>query len=204
MFTTSNLRFSLTKFADRVNQLNSVHELSTAITLITTGIFIVAHIALTTNKSVGQKEFAFRAVLLFSIFLFGVTLLFQFVKNILSNLGLDRSSRTTKHVEVAVKPVIDFFVNLVVVVADFLRSFAFFHSLGYSCSSVFISTANINGVVSHQTGETSIYISRQNTSNNVTQMRNIVDVWESTCNQDVSLTFYWKNLTINYALDFSI
>ena len=65
----------------------------------------------------------------------------------------------TELVEVAIKPLIDFGVESMVMVTDLLRSLVLLASLGLSGSAVLVSSTDIESVVAGKTAVTSIHVS---------------------------------------------
>lgn len=117
------------------------------------------------------------------------------VEDILRDLGLLRSGRASELVEVTVEPLVDLLVEGVVVVTDLLGGLALLAGFGLRGGSVLVGTTNIDDVVSSEAGEASVDISRQDTSDNVAKMGHVVDVGQSTRDQDVSLAFDGKDGT---------
>ena len=58
--------------------------------------------------------------------------------------------------------------------------------LGFCGSAVFIGAADVDAVVSSAAAVACIHIGAQHTTNDVAQVRNIVDIGQGTCDQDVS------------------
>lgn len=81
--------------------------------------------------------------------LISIIVLLDIHEDVLCDLSLQRSGRATKVVKVAVEPIIDFFMNRVIMIANFLGRFFLFQCLGFSCSPVFISSTNVESVVAH-------------------------------------------------------
>ena len=98
------------------------------------------------------------------------------VKNVLGNLSLLGGGGAAEVVKVAVEPVIDLLVDLVVMVADFFAGFTFFHGFGFGRGAVLVSAAYVNGVVANKAAVASEDIGRKHTSDDVAEMRNVVHV----------------------------
>lgn len=73
------------------------------------------------------------------------------LKNVLSDHCLLRGACATELIKVAVKPVVDLLVNLVVVITDLLAGFTLHHGLGLSSSAVLICAADVDSVVAGET-----------------------------------------------------
>ena len=113
------------------------------------------------------------------------------IKDVLSDLSLCWCSSSSKVIKVTVKPFVYFPVDGVVVVTDF--TWGLLVSAGFCLRgcAILISSAHIDAVVANKTSETSIHISGQHTANDVTKMRHVVNIWQGTSDQDVSLALLW-------------
>lgn len=151
MFGLANFRCGIARGALRVDQFCRVDKLTTAITLVTLCVTIVAHRAFTLNEAISQEALALFAVLLIDNFLEGFVFSDNIFEDSLRNFSLLGGGGTAKSVEVAVEPIVDLFMNGVVVIANLLASFALLHSFGLSCSAVLVSTAHVNSVVAGKT-----------------------------------------------------
>jgi len=126
------------------------------------------------------------------------------VEDILRDLGLYWRRGTAKLVEVAVEPLVNFGVELVVFVADLLRGHVLLTRLGLRCSAILVRTADIDGVVASQTAVASVHVAREDTADDVAQMRHIVDVREGAGDQNISLALFWKHDPSLSASDFGV
>ena len=81
-------------------------------------------------------------------FFIGLSTLVDIFKNVLSDFCLLGCCCSAKVVEITIEPFVDFAMDSIVIVTNFLTSFAFLHSLSFGSGSVLISTADINGVMS--------------------------------------------------------
>lgn len=115
--------------------------------------------ATTTHHSIGEGCFAGLTVLLLDSVLVSVASLLKVVEDVLSDFGLLRGGRASEFVEVTIEPLVNLFVKSMVVVADLLGSLALLAGLGFSGSSVLVSAAHIDNVVSCETGEAGVDIS---------------------------------------------
>jgi len=185
-------RFALV--ADGLDELDGVDKLTTAVALISLGIMVMAHGALTANEAISQEAFTLEAILLVNHLLEGVSVLVKGIEDVLSNLGLLGSGSSSELVEVTVEPLVDISVDGVVVIANLLRGLAFLHRLSLSGGSIFISSANVHGVMASKSRESGIHVGREHASDNVSQMRHVVNVGECTSDEDVSFAFLGKLL----------
>jgi len=96
-------------------------------------------------------------------------------------------------IEITVEPFVNGFVNGMVVITNFLGSLSFSQGLSFSGSTILIGTTDIQSVVTSETAPSGIDISTQDTANNISQVRNIIDVRKSTGNQDIFLIFTRKD-----------
>ncbi len=142
-----------------LDKFNSVDEFATAVALISLCIVIMAHWALTSDESVSQESITLQTELLVNnllkCFAFGM----DAVENVLGDLGLLRCGSAAEVIEIAVKPIIDLLVDLVIIVADFFAGFSFFHCFGFRCSAVLVSAADVDGIVTNESAVSSEDIS---------------------------------------------
>ena len=139
----------------------------------------MAHWALSFDKSISQECFTCSAVLLVDYLLKCSPFGMEILEDVMAYHCLLICSSSSKMIKVAIKPFVDSFVNGVVLVTNLLWGHVCLSCLSFSSCSILISTADVDGIVSCKSGITSIHVSRENTSNNVTKVRHIVDVWES-------------------------
>lgn len=98
------------------------------------------------------------------------------IENILGNGGLLISSSSTEVIKVTIKPLIDLFMNLIVMITDLLGSLSLLESFSLSSSTIFISTTNVEGIMTLESAISGIDISREDTTNNVAQVRYVVHI----------------------------
>lgn len=146
-----------------------IEKLLAFITLVSTSIFICTVWASSlyktkpnirmnnaierSNVPVSKEALASSAEKLFHGVLKGESILVQLVENVLGDLGLLLSGGTSKLIKRDAKPLIDFSMDLVVLVTNCTRSCSFLQSFCFCCCSIFICAADIQGVVSSQTAE---------------------------------------------------
>ena len=115
----------------------------------------------------------------------------QVIKDVLGDLSLCWSSCSSKIIEVTVEPLVDLLVNGMVVITNLSWCLVVSTSLCLSGCTVLVSAAHVDTVVANQTGKSSIDISRENTTNDVSKMRDIVDVRQSTGDQNITSALLW-------------
>jgi hypothetical protein len=83
-------------------------------------------------------------------------------------------------------------IYFVVFVADLLRSESLCYGFSLSGCAIFIGAGDVKRLIAFCSTVSSKHVSRENTSNDVTQMRHVVHVRKSRCDQHISLAFYRK------------
>ena len=101
----------------------------------------------------------------------------QMVENVLSDLSLLFCRGSAKLVEVAVKPFVDFSVLRMVKITDLLTCFTFLAGLGLCSRTILISAANVDGIMTSETSISGIDISRENTTDDISEMGHVVHIW---------------------------
>lgn len=94
--------------------------------------------------------------------------------------------------EIDAKPLVDSLMNRVILVTELSRSASFLKSLRLSCCSILISSTNVECLMSSKVTVSREDVSTEYATDYVSEMRNIVHVWQSSGDQDVSLPFYRK------------
>lgn len=173
----------------RIDQFCSVDKLTAAVTLVTLSVTIVAHRALTADKTISEKALTLLAVLLINNLFESFALLENIFEDSLRNFSLLGGTGTTEAIEIAIKPIINLFVDCVVVVTNLLTRFTFFHSFGLRSGTVLICTTDVDRVVAGKARIPGENVSREHTSNDVTEVGHIVDIWECRSDKDVTATF---------------
>lgn len=116
----------------------------------------------------------------------------EMVEYILCNLGMDWSRSSSKVVKIYVEPLVNVVVNFEVFVAYFLRCALLLDCFHLSSSSILISAANIDGIISTHSAITSECIRTQHAPDYITQMWHIINVWQGTCYENVATTVLGK------------
>jgi len=159
------------------------------VALVTLGIWIIALgvWALAANKSIGQKSLTGTAVLLLHDLFVGVSCFLERKEDFLSNLCLLLCRSPSEKISIAVEPLVDLLVDGVVLVANTLWGQAFLNCLCLGGGAILICSADIHGVVPTESAVSGIHICGEDAADDVTEMRHVVDVRQSTRNEDVSL-----------------
>lgn len=131
----------------RIYQFCCVDELTAAVTLVTFSVTVVAHRAFTFDKAICEEALTLNAVLLINNLLESFTLLDKSFEDILRNFSLLGSAGTTEAIEVTVKPIVDLFVDRVVVVTNLLTCFTLLHSFGLRGGTILICAADVDRVM---------------------------------------------------------
>lgn len=150
-----------------IDQFSGIYKLSTTITLIALGIMVVTHWAFSAHKSICEEAFALDAVLLINNLFKGLFAVINIFENILGNHCLLWSTSASKFIEVAIKPVVNIFVDFEVLIANFLASLSLHLGFGFSGSAILVSPANVDCVMSCKTSVSRKHISGKHTPNNV-------------------------------------
>lgn len=83
-------------------------------------------------------------------------------------------------------------MNSMVFVTNLLGGAIFFQGFSLGGGSVLVSAADVDSVVTAKTTVTSKDISTQNTSNDVAEMRDVIDVRQGAGDEDVALSLEGK------------
>ena len=119
---------------------------------------------------------------LFDSLLVGEIIIFvETIENILSDFGLPLSGGASEVIEVAVEPVVNLFVNHMVVVTDLLGRLFLLKSLNLSGCAVLVRATHVERVVTHQAAVAREDISAKHTPYDVAEVRYIVHVGQGTC-----------------------
>jgi hypothetical protein len=130
----------------------------------------LAGAAIRTNssyKSVSQKPVAVFAEKLVETLLENAAVLKIVVENLLDDFLVLWRRGSSEEIEVDFKVLVNPLVDLVELVADFLRSAVLLHGFGFSGSSVLVGSADVNGVVVSQLAVPAVNVSRQDGSDQV-------------------------------------
>lgn len=132
-------------------------------------------------------------------------------KNVLDNLCLLGSRCPAKDIKVDSEPVVDTLVNGMVLSTELRGLYAFLECLCLCGGSIFIlrqyqysasnfemgrmtnRTANKQRLVASCLAEASKSVCRQDTPHHISEMRDIIHVWQSTSDENIALTLYGEN-----------
>jgi len=103
--------------AARLLQVERVQELSTSVTLVTTGITISALGTFALNESIGKESMVVLTVELGSIALLEEAVLLELEEDFLGDDSLGFGSRSSEYIEADFEPLVNVGVDLVVLVA---------------------------------------------------------------------------------------
>lgn len=180
------------ELAARIDQLDRVEQLLASITLITTGIVVSAIRAGTFDKAIGKEALVLVTPQLHHGVLDRVLVGVGLQENVLADRRLPFGCGPSKVIKVDPKPLVGLNMECVVLVAEFPRRHALLQRLGFRRRPVFVRSANIERVVSSQTTVSGKHVGRKHGSNNVPQMRNVVDIWKGRRDQDVAFILLRK------------
>lgn len=144
-----------------IHEFGRVNELSTSIALISfcSSSSTTSIMACSINKSISQEGVTSKTELLISNLFHSSLFTVNIVENILSDFSVLFGRCASKEVEVTIKPIVNAFMNSVVVVTNLFAGLLFFLSLLLSSSAILISTTNVDNVVSSLSEVTSRHIS---------------------------------------------
>jgi len=132
-----------------IHEKGGITQLSTGIALVTLGTLSPTMITSTIYKAVGKETVTCGTELLVSNLLYVLLVLPDIIKDVLSNNLMLRSSGPSEKVKITVKPVIDVLVDLVILITDLLAGYALLLRLILSSSTILISPANVEHIVTH-------------------------------------------------------
>ena len=129
------------------------------IALISSSIWELTEWACTAYESISQEHIAMLTETLPHA-LFNNSLVFMKIqKDFLAYLGMPISTCSTEIVETDIKPLVDIFVNSMVIIADLFWCFFLLKSFYFCGCSILIGSANVEYVVPLESFEASIDIS---------------------------------------------
>ena len=172
--------------APGVYELSGIDQLTTLVALVAPGVRVAAVRTGPLNKPVCKELVALGAVQLVHAVLEGVARFVQGPEYILGNFGLLLSCGATKLVKADVEPLVYLRVELIVLVAYLLGAETLLYCLGFCLGAVLIGAAHIEHVITPEPGKPRVNISGEDTANNVSQVRDIVNIWQGGSYQDVS------------------
>ena len=134
---------SAVKLAAGVDEIKGIKEVTALVTLVSTGIVVVAAGAFTLHEAISQERSVLLAEGLFGGALSEEAVLVQALEDRLGDLGVLLCRGATEVIEADVEPFVDILVDLVVFGAQILRRYLLLQRLGFGCGSVFICTTDV-------------------------------------------------------------
>lgn len=196
------------------NQFHGVDQLLTFVALITASVVELTRRIGTRARyvTIGQESLAGVAVQLIDALLRDQTSLVQFPEDILANFRLFLRRCSTEEIEVQLKPFVDLRVQIVVLVADLSRRALLLERFRLRRRTVLIRTADVHRIVISRSAVPkrsrawdecvreaveilpSEHITTEQGSNQVAQVRYVVDVRERTGDQHVARTVFRRSV----------
>lgn len=165
----------------------------TSIALVSCCLITLAVWTKSSYESVSQEPVTSETVKLLQSLLKNVALVKIIIENLLDDFLVFLSRGSSKVIKVNIKVLINSLMNDMILVTYFLRTAALLHGLGFGSCSVFISAANVDGVVARKLAESAEDITRQDCPNKIAKMRLVVDIWKSRCDKDI-IRAVWINI----------
>lgn len=178
---------SAVDLASWVDELKRIQQAAALVALVTSGIVVVALRARSLDESVRQEGIVLLTVRLFCRPLLKEVVFVQLEEDILHNLRLLLGRGSAKVVEANLEPIVNLLVLDVELVAELLGGLARLESLGLSSSAVLVCTADVQRRPVAKLAEARVDVGTEDTADDVSKMRNVVDVGKSAGNQDVLL-----------------
>lgn len=192
MSSISYNRWFFANVADIIMELSwRVEEFTTFVALITSSLLVLAMRTCSCDKSISQKQVTNLAIALCHLFFWYSFVFVDIKEDFLSNFSMPLCTCPSEVVKANIKPFVDLFMYFIVKIADFFRSFLLLHSLYFSRSTILVSSTNVKSVDTLQFFESRKNVCWKYTTNDVTQMRYIVDIWQSWSNQNVFSSCFW-------------
>jgi hypothetical protein len=184
----AHLRGLLADVAEVVLELGGgVEGLLALIALVAAGIGEVAEGTGADDEAVGEPEIAIAAVALGHLLLGGLLLVVDAQEDLLGDARVPLRARPAEVVEPDVEPLVHLRVDLVVEVADFLRSFLLLHRLYFRGRTVLVRPADVEHVGALEFLKAGEDVGGEDAANDVAEVGHIVDIGEGGCDEDVVL-----------------
>lgn len=100
-------------------------------------------------------------------------------EDLLTYFGVPFCACPAEIIEPNVEPLVHLFMDSVVMITDLLRSLLLLQGFNFSRSAVLVSSADVQNIASLQTFESCVDVGREHASDDVAQVRHIVDVGQS-------------------------
>ena len=180
-----------------------IEKFLTLIALITSRIFVSTERACTTHESIGQEKVTVFAITLSHFFLFDSVFFFDVQEDVLTDLSMPLCWSSSKVIKIDVEPFVYLRMNFMVIVANFSRGLFLFKSLNFSGCTVLVSSTYIQNIWALKSFEACVNIGRKDTTNDVAQMRNVINVRKGWSDQGVLLALDW-GVFVDYDRDFLV
>lgn len=126
-----------------VDEIKGIQQVTTLVALVTTGVIVMASRALSLHVSISQERAVRFTKRLLCRLLREISVLIESLEDDLRNLGVLLCRSSAKVIEPNVKPIVDFFMNLVVFGTQLLGRHLLFEGLCLCRSSIFVGTADV-------------------------------------------------------------
>ena len=165
-----------------IHELRGVKERSAGVALVPARVYSAAFGASSVNIAVREEHIAFCAEKLLGRMLGDESVLVKLGENPLGYFGTFLVGCAPELVERDVEPLVYVLVDCIIVVAKLAGSLFLLQRLCLSCSSIFVNTADVHGLISARAAETREHVRRKHL-NQVSKMGNIVHIGQRRCNQ---------------------
>ena len=155
------------------------------VTLVASSIGILAKRTSPSNEAIRQEKIAFFTITLSHLLLLDFPIFVYIQEYLLTNLSMPLSGGSSKVVKADIKPFVNSWVDLMIMVTNLFWCFFLLHCFYFGRRAVLIGPTNVEHIVSLKSFKPGIDIGRKHTSDNISQMRDIVHIWQCRCDQDV-------------------
>ena len=131
------------------------------------------------DKSISQEHRAMLAVGLHHLLFDNFAILVNIQEDLLAYFGVPFCASPAEIIEPNVEPLVHLFMDGVVMITDLLWGLLLLQSFYFSRSTVLVSPADVQDIASLQTFESCVDVGGEHASDDVAQVRHIVDVGQS-------------------------
>lgn len=181
-------RLGLAELAARLLQVHRVQQLTTAIALITTSIVEATKGTSALDISISEETIALLAKGLLNSLLEEVAIGVEALKDGVRDGRLVGIGCAPEVIEADLEPVVDAGMQSEILCTNLGASQTLLQGFGLRGRAKLVRTTDINDLISTLATETGIHISAQNSTDNVAQVRNIVNIGQCSSDQSVLLT----------------
>lgn len=133
-----------TDCTERIFHFNwRIKKFLTFITLVSSSIIKFTERAGSSNKSISQEHITILTITLFHGLFNYLSILINIEENLLTDFSMPLSTCSSKIVKSNIEPLINIFVNLMIVITDLLRGFLLLKSFDFSCCTILVSSTHI-------------------------------------------------------------